>query len=323
MAERRLQPRFSKWLIVGAFLMVAGDSRPELPDREPMPERVAIVQFEPLSLGRNIAPGVTLTGAWRLHSAEPRFAGLSGLALSGTGALFAVTDSGVLVDLPKPGARAFARFRDLLGGPGYATFKKYRDAEALRIPIDPKAPDMMGFEVSFEHRHSLYGYSSDGWRVWSERLPDAGWKANRGAEAMVFDPSGPWRLLLGEEGRNLLVQTHGRTTIRPLTGATGGITEATRLPDGRMVATVREIGLLGLTNRLAWLERSGAGYRLRNFATLSLGPLDNVEGLAAEPRPDGGTILWAVTDNDGWRRTLLLKLEFEAVAPATAPASVG
>ena len=84
---------------------------------------------------------------------------------------------------------------------------------------------------------------------------------------------------------------------------------------------MREIGLLGLTNKLAWLERSRRGYRLRNFATLRLGPLDNVEGLAVEPGAGGRTILWAVTDNDGWRRTLLIRLELNArKAPAEAGA---
>ena len=96
--------------------------------------------------------------------------------------------------------------------------------------------------------------------------------------------------------------------------------DGVRLTDGRIVVAVREIGLAGLTNRLAWLERTRAGYRLRNFAALPLGPADNIDGLAAEVGPDGGTILWAVTDNDGWRRTALLRLTLDT---AKAPTEAG
>jgi hypothetical protein len=45
-----------------------------------------------------------------------------------------------------------------------------------------------------------------------------------------------------------------------------------------------------------------------------------VEGLAAEVGSDGRTILWAVTDNDGWRRTLLLRMTLDTTK---APAKTG
>jgi hypothetical protein len=142
-------------------------------------------------------------------------------------------------------------------------------------------------------------------------LPARGWPANKGVEAMVEDPADGALLLLPEGGRKVL-RFVGEPALEEekLTGATtGGIADATRLPDGRTVVAVREVGL-GLTNRLAWLTRDAHGYRLQPFATLPLGPLDNVEGLAAERLPDGGGIrLWAVTDNDNWRRTLLLALD--------------
>ena len=66
--------------------------------------------------------------------------------------------------------------------------------------------------------------------------------------------------------------------------------------------------------------RDRGGYRLQPFATLPLGPFDNVEGLAAEVGSDGRTILWAVTDNDGWRRTLLLRMTLDTTK---APAKTG
>jgi hypothetical protein len=153
------------------------------------------------------------------------------------------------------------------------------------------------------------------------RLPTFGWEENKGIEAMIRDPADGALLLLHEGGRELIrIDGSLEPKVLPLAGAIGGIADAVRLPDGRMVVAVREISLFGLTNRLAWLERSGAGYRLRPFATLPLGMLDNVEGLAAEPGAAGGTLLWAVTDGDDWRRTLLLRMELDTTK---APASTG
>jgi hypothetical protein len=59
---------------------------------------------------------------------------------------------------------------------------------------------------------------------------------------------------------------------------------------------------------VAWLERSADGYRMRSWARLPLGQLDNVEGVAAEVLPGGATRLWLVTDNDfsSSRKTLLM-----------------
>ena len=311
-AERRLQPLFSKLLIAGAFfLLLASDSRPELPDRTPMSERLVPVRYAPVVLGK-AEGGVRVTGAWIIEADDPRLAGLSGLAVLDTRTLVAVSDSGVLIDLPKPGSSAPGRFRDLIGGPGFPTFKKYRDSEALLVRRDSRTPGSIVYEISFEHRHALIAYSQAGRRLFRVPLPRTGWPANKGAEAIAPDGQGG-QLIFAEQGRELLVRTRSGIVRRPLAGATGGVADAVLLPDGRIVVAVREVGLTGLRNRLAWLEREGGGYRLRNFATLPLGPLDNVEGLAAEPQSGVGAVLWAVTDNDGWRRTLLLRME---IAPS-------
>lgn len=306
-AERRLQHWFSKLLITGVFLLLVSDSRLEWPDRESMPERLALLRFEPLSLSDDAGPGVTVTGAWKVSADDPRFGGLSGLAVLDGAMLLAVTDSGVLIDLPKPGARPVARLRDLMGGPGYPTFKKYRDAEALRLRRDPIAPETNSLEISFEQRHSLFEFSREGRLLGRTNLPGADWPDNKGVEALTLDGEDNL-LLIPEGGRQVLTGRPDQLTRKPLAGAKGGIAEAVRFPGGRIVVAIREVGVTGLTNRLAWLEREGAGYRLTPFATLPLGLLDNVEGLAAEPAPGGGTVLWAVTDNDGWRRTLLLRM---------------
>ncbi|NJC05000.1 hypothetical protein GGQ97_000793 [Sphingomonas kaistensis] len=306
-------------LILGAFLLLASDRPSALPDRTPRPDRIAQLTLEPLSLGSPAGRGPAITGAWTLGSDDGRVAGLSALAVLPDGRLQALSDSGALVTFSRPGSGSGkALVSELPDGPGYPTFKKYRDSEAMVVD-----PDGRGRLVAFENQHSLWRYRSDGRAVrLPVSLPSARWRKNKGIEAMVVDPADGSLLLLHEGGRELLkVGRSPSPALLPLAGASGGIADAVRLPDGRMVAAVREIGLRGLTNRVAWLERAGAGYRLRSFATLPLGPFDNVEGLAAEPLADGRTQMWAITDSDGWRRTVLLRMTLDTTkAPAEAGA---
>lgn len=308
MAERHGQRWFTRaasWgLVLLCTLPLAADRRTKGPDRTAMAPRVASVRFDRIESDVDIQAGLRLTGAWRVRVGDSRFAGLSALAVSPDG-LLALADSGWLIDLPRPGEGATARLRDLPAGPGPPNFKKNRDSEAL-------AADPTGWWVTFEFRHSLWHFAPD-WRSGREvaSFRHLGWRVNTGVEAIVRLDDGRL-LLISESGRFVLEGTPGRGfERRSLTGATGGVADAARLPDGRIVVAVREVGW-GLVNRLAWLERSGRGYRLRPFATVQLGPFDNIEGLAAEPLPGGGTRLWAVTDNDGWRRNLLLEMELPA-----------
>lgn len=317
MAEWRLQRLFSKLLIAGAFLLLGSDVRGEWPDRVPRPPRLASLAFEPLKLPREVGGGIRLTGAWRLQADDDRVFGLSGLAVLPSGRLQALTDSGVLVTFDPPGGARRASVSELPAGPGYPTFKRFRDSEALQV--EPNGDRL----IAFENQHSLWRYpAAGGARQVRIALPSTGWKKNTGIEAIVRERPGGALLLLQEGGRQLF-RYSGSPISRslPLEGATGGVADAVLLPDGRIIVAVREIDLLGLTDRLAWLERSGTGYRLRNVATLPLGPVDNVEGLATELLPNGRTRLWAVTDNDGWRRTLLLQMELDTTkAPATTGA---
>ena len=308
-AERPLQPLFSFrkliFLLSLVFLVfaLANDSLPEVPNRTPLPERLVAVRFKSLPLPTGEGP-MNLTGLWRVEAADPRFGGLSGLAILSPDRLVAVTDSGSLIDLPKPGEGQVARVFDLQGGPGWPTFKKYRDAEALLSERNPKT-EQTALRITFENRHSLFLYDERGRSIGGTLLPQLGWATNKGAEALTRDSAGNL-IIIGENGRDLLVGRPDSLQQHKLTGATGGVADAVRLPDGRVLVAVREVGL-GLTNRLAWLERSGADYRLRPFAVLPLGWADNVEGLAAEPLPGGATRIWAVTDNDfNSRRPTLL-----------------
>jgi hypothetical protein len=84
--------------------------------------------------------------------------------------------------------------------------------------------------------------------------------------------------------------------------------DATRMPDSRLILIIRRPTLLGFDNQL-WIA-SGAGRPARRIA-LDLGMLDIMEGIAAVPLPNGGTRLWIVSDNNfrPWMRTLLVALD--------------
>ncbi|MFC7536083.1 esterase-like activity of phytase family protein [Sphingomonas sp. GCM10030256] len=255
------------------------------------------ISFEPL------AARPPLAGLWRVRGETARLGGVSALAIRPDG-LRALTDSGVLIDLPYPAAEPTrALVRDLPAGPGRPTFKKFRDSESLSATGS-------GWWVGFEHRHSLWLFDPAVRHARGRTdLSRLRWPVNAGAEAMVADGDG--LLLLSESGREVVRVRSGRVQRLPLRDAGGAPADATRLPDGTVLVTVRRFGITGIRNRIARLERSSPGYRLRPVAALPLGPFDNVEGLAAQPRPGGGVRLWMITDNDlsRVRDTLLIALD--------------
>lgn len=319
-AERGKQPAFIfkllfSWLFAAFLLaLLHGDPRDLSPDREPSPDQQVLVRYAAINLGEWRGPsGWRLTGAWEVTSPSPRLAGLSALLHAEGDELIGLTDSGVLVTLSGRGRSGPALFRDLPAGPGNPHYRRNRDSEAALWHGGRLL-------VTYETHHSLWSFNGEASLLRS--LSAQGWSRNAGVEAMVIARDG---LLLFPEHRDsvLHLAPGGRLSKRPLQGRTGGITDATTMPDGRILVAVREVGMTGIRNRLAWLEASEPGYRLGPFATLPLGPFDNVEGLAAKALAGGRAILWAVTDNDGWRRTLLLRMEIDATkAPAQAEAFV-
>jgi hypothetical protein len=305
--ERRLQPLFRKssffsYLALAATIVLAHVWLRSIPDRAALPAAAAAVRYVPLRLDPAGLSPLRLAGAWTVEVSDPRFGGISGLAVP-SGRLLALSDSGVLVSLPRPGEAGSAHLRDLPGGPGSAAFKRMRDSEALLV--EPERELL----VAFENRHSLWRYrpGTGGGRQVLD-LSGRGWKANAGVEAMVRDSFG---LLLFTEGGRSLLRVGDAVEELPLLGAPGQIADAARVPDGRILLLVRRIGLAGVTNLVAELGVESGGYRVRPLARLPLGWRDNAEALAAEALPSGGTRLWLMTDNDFRPRkaTLLVALD--------------
>lgn len=269
-----------------------------MPSRQPLPDRVASVRYQPLEV-----PGSA--GAWTVSVNDPRFGGASALALDGS-RLLTLTDSGVVVSLPKPGRGDRAWLHDLPDGPGSPHERRWRDSEAL-------LQDRSGsWWVAFENRHSLWRYDRGFTRVEAAAPldPRRNWALNEGVEALIAD--GPGRLLLlPEDGTELLrLSPHGFARTQ-LHRAQGEIADAARLPDGRVLVLVRQAGMTGLVNHLGELSRQRDGGRVRLLWRIPVGALTNMEGLAAERLPSGVMRLWLISDNDfsDLRRTVLLAVD--------------
>ena len=281
-----------------------------LPDRMPGTERMAAVRYRVLA-----APaGMQL---WSVAVDDRRWGGESALAID-RGQLLMLSDSGVAAWLPVPGASGMARIKDISAGPGAAVHKARRDSEALLRARD-------GWWVSFENKDSLWWFDRDfGRGREAASLAWRDWDPNKGAEALLSNggPGRGVRVLAEARGETVVVSRDGMS-VTPITGLSGAIADAVRLRDGREVLLVRELGVRGIINRLAWLRRGRGGERAVNFATLPLGPLDNAEGVAAQALPGRATRLWIVTDNDQWRwretKLLTLVLPASPTGPGSRP----
>lgn len=314
-AEQRLQLPFRKseffsglliaGLVIGARYAISG-----LPDRVAEADAVAGVTFTPVRLPANEGP-FGIVGAWQVESSDRRLGGLSALAVDGRD-LVALNDSGVVVRMPKPGAKApMARFRDLPDGPGDPRRKSRRDSEALARLADGD------WLVAFENRNQVWRYDPAfraGRRV--VRFTNQGWPQNRGIEAMALARDGG--LVVIPEGRGTMFTIRKVVETRPLASEGWTVSDAARMPDGQTMLLLRRITASGFRNAIGELVQDQGGWRIAAIAPLPLGPLDNAEGLAAETLPAGTTRLWIVTDNDfaGYRRTLLLAVDPPVNHPA-------
>ena len=307
--EQRVQPMFRKfnlfsYLALSICILAIHCWLQSIPNRSDLPDAFAPVRYAPVELDPAGFAPLRLVGAWKAEVADARFGGVSALAIDRR-RLLALTDSGVLVSLPRPGGDRLARLSDLPDGPGPPSFKRFRDSEALVIEPDG---EML---VAFENRHSVWRYRpATGEARRALDLSRHGWKANKGVEAMVRDRVNGALLLMAEGGGSALRIGDDEEEV-PLTGPPGQIAGAVRLPDGRILLTVRQVGFLGLTNLIAEMTLQPDGYRIQPLAILPLGATANVEAIAAEPRTDGGTRLWLMTDNDfrPGKPTLLVALD--------------
>jgi len=306
---------FNSLLVTGAVLAAYVPIH-ALPNRHALPPAMATLSYRPVSLPR-AGPPLRLSGAWVLTAGDPRFGGLSAMAID-HGHFLAVSDLGAVVRFDPPSAtqpRAF--ITDLRDGPGPVGKKWSRDAES--VVRDPRG---RGWWVGYEQRHSLWLYDkSFGRPLAAIDLDRPDWRDNRGAEGLVAESDS--LLVLAENGRDgMRVGPAGIKRLQLEAGT--DVADATRAPDGSIWILLRSKGRSGISQSIAPLLidrkaiRAGPGWQLPKAA------FDNYEGMAIAPLPGGAWRFWLVTD-DGHRfmaRTLLVSLDL-ADPPETTKARRG
>jgi hypothetical protein len=300
--ERRWQPSFSfrrlGWaLLLVPLLLLESDREDPLPTRRPAPPALADIRVRPVPMPAAQPGEVAIGTLVELSSDEPRFGGLSALAIDGR-EFVAVSDSGTAVRWPMAGGKG--RFRDLPDGPGDPHWKIHRDSEALL-----RDPAGRGWWVAFEQFHEVRLFDPAFERSLAGRTVGLrSWWRNWGVESLLPGDQPGQLLLLPENGGSVILLGPRDQRSVPFS-APGQIADAVMLPEGRRVVALRETRPWGIRNSLAWLVRRGDGFAAEPIGALPLARWDNVEGLAAEPLPRGRTRLWFVTDNDFERQTKL------------------
>ena len=285
------------------------------PDRHELGWRSSWLRFEPVALDAKGFGELRLAGAWTVTSDDPRFGGVSALALSGN-QLVALTDSGAVIRFARPNrTRQLATIGELPDGPGARGFKFNRDSEALAS--DPLG---RGWWVAFENRNELWLYDPAFRRALKRtRVRDASLSQNRGVEGATT--SGAALLLVPEHGRSLIEWREGRPRTFPIANPAGRIADVASLPSGELLVVNRQASRRGFANSLALLAGGANAYTYTRRMALGVGKLDNVEAVAPELLSGGRVRLWLMSDDNHQRplRTLLIAVDLPARLPGRRP----
>jgi hypothetical protein len=287
--------------------------------KAPIPAGPAIgLNAEPVGLNAEPPPNWTFAGGLALTSPDTaRLHGLSDIEVDADGGLTAVSDDGDLFTarLVLDGQRRLtgvadgrlAPLRDPDGGP--IGGKEWGDAEGLAIG---PGGDLF---VSFERRHRIWLYHR-GEPALRLPAPEAAFPDNGGMEALSLDRS---------RGVGVYV-TAGEDS-----GETWTCRIAATCVQGPTIEKSREFGVVGLRKlpdgRGAWLLRAfdpvrGVRIELRVFDArgvvldrLSLARpalVDNFEGVAAVPGPDGSIRFYLISDDNfsAGQKTLLYAFDW-------------
>jgi len=261
----------------------------------------------------------TFAGGLQLASPDTsRLHGISDLEVLADGRLIAVTDEGDLVRgrllldaAGRPTGLAGVTLAPLTNPEGkpLSGAKSDSDAEGLALRANG---DLM---VSFERNHRVWLYPADGGPPRAAPSPAAPFPENDGMEALAVDlQAGPDVYLTGRE------DTRETWTCR-LSGACtpgfrvgdgpGSLVSARALPGGRWAFLLRHFSpASGATIWIRITDRTGQvidSHEIKRPATV-----DNFEGLAALPRPDGTVRFYIVSDDNfsSLQRTLLLAFDW-------------
>ncbi len=301
------------------------------------PVKVNSARIEPTNSGGERNGQLIFLGGFELASGDPRFGGLSGLALSKDGdLLYAVSDRGYwLTARLHHDSQGVLRGIDswqiasLLAPSGSVLKRSMRDAEALIRDRDGS------FIVGFERNPRLWRYpaSREAFALPPRPLPlppdllKA--PSNGGLEAVAILPDR--RLVLITERykndngttKGWLMNKNRFSSISYLQSDGFEPTDISPLPNGDLILLERRYNLLrGAIVRVRRLPatgiRPGAHLKGEELAVLKAPfEVDNFEGLAVRQHPTAGTLLYMISDDNYsfLQRTLLLQFHLIKITP--------
>ncbi len=248
-----------------------------------------------------------------------RFHGLSDLVVEPDGRFVAVSDDGDLVkgriNLDPQGRLAGlseVALAPLTGLDGRPLSGAKTDSDAEGLAIWPNG-DMM---VSFERNHRVWLYPAKGGPPRPISHPDTPFPDNDGMEALALDPvAGRDAYLVGREDtrETWTCRVTGGCTpfLRPGLDTEGKLVAARPLPKDRWAFLLRDFNpIAGATIRILITDRAGSRLDLHTITRPAT--VDNFEGLAALPRPDGSVRFYIISDDNfsPAQRTLLMAFDW-------------
>jgi hypothetical protein len=320
----RLQ-RFSQLIVLLALAAVAvGGARATYKNRS---QNIALVPL-PLDSSnpkRKTVGALTFLNAWELRSDNGDFGGISALVALKDGRFVGVSDAGALIGFGLTNdSRTDRPFIAALPG-AMGTDVSYKDRDSEGITYDPASGRIW---VSYEARHAIRRFTPSLSRIDSTRMLEFSkdWKFNGGVEALTRLNDGRFVIFVesgeNEDGSKRAYLFSGdpteegtQTTPFSYRVPDGySPTDATVLPDGRLLILNRRIGFPdGFTAKLVILDpadiRRDAVVGGKVIATLAPPLLvDNMEGVTITEE-NGRTIVWLISDNNfnAFQRTLLMK----------------
>ncbi len=263
--------------------------------------------------------------AWELGSGNQDFGGISALTALTDGRFVGTSDAGTLIGFGLTNNAAIDRPFIAPLPDAFAKGQGYADRDSESIAHDPVSGR---FWVGYEGRAAIRRFSPGFARTEAMSRPQAmqRWSANSGAEALLrlndgrflvfsegYDrPDGSYEALLFAGDPTEAGVRFFRFGYAPPKGYK--ITDATLLPDGRILTLNRRVALPeGFTAIVSILDPAkiveGAKVSATPIAVLRPPLLvDNLEGITTT-QEQGRTVIWMISDNNFniFQRTLLMK----------------
>lgn len=294
-----------------------------------------ISSFKGVGYGEAV-DGLIWRGGIVMNSPAKAFGGLSGITFTDTGNQLAmVSDDGNFIsghliydEAGKPLGLGSTSIRPIQNSKGIELPRKFaRDAEAIETIVRNGVP--VAVRVGFENLTRVADFKLDNGRPdgaarevaipdWLTRL-----RTNKSLEAVCIAPpaspvSGSTILIAEDAGRGenyaafmLGKRDRGELTITQTSGFNP--TDCAFLPNGDLLILERGIAFLSFSMQLRRIPAAEVvpGNRLNGqvILTASGGDIDNMEGIAVHPGPDGRTRITLVSDDNfnDWERSLLLE----------------